>query len=62
MERALKYVELLSSSLVALIGVGFFFAIVGVFVLSVAITALAVFVAIAIWIFVGSKQITDAGQ
>jgi hypothetical protein len=62
MERALKYVELLSSSLVALIGVGFFFAIVGVFGLSVAITALAVFVAIAIWIFVGSKQITDAGQ
>jgi hypothetical protein len=62
MERAVKYVELLRSSLVALIGVGFFFAIVGVFGLSVAITALAAFVAIAIWIFIDSKQITDAGR
>jgi hypothetical protein len=55
-------VGLLKSSLVTLIGVGFFFAIVGVFGLSISIASLAAFIAVAIWIFANSKQLPDAGR
>jgi hypothetical protein len=54
--------RLLKNSIVALIGVGFFFAIIGVFGQSVSIASLAAFIAVAIWIFVNSKQLSDAGR
>jgi amino acid transporter len=57
-----KQVGLLKNSLVTLVGVGFFFAIVGVFGLSASITSLAAFIAVGIWIFANSKQLPDAGR
>jgi hypothetical protein len=57
-----KQVGLLKNSLVTLVGVGFFFAIVGVFGLSASVTSLAAFIAAGIWIFANSKQLPDAGR
>jgi uncharacterized membrane protein YbaN (DUF454 family) len=47
----MNYLAILKSGIVALIGVGFFFAIVGVFGLSTSIASLVVFILLALWIF-----------
>jgi hypothetical protein len=61
-ERAMDYTGLIKKCVVALAGVGFFFAIIGVFGLSVSIASLAAFLALAIWIFVYSEQFTGQGR
>jgi uncharacterized membrane protein YbaN (DUF454 family) len=61
-ERAMDHTGLIKHCVVALAGVGFFFAIVGVFGLSVSLASLAAFIALAIWIFVNSMQLPDVGQ
>ena len=54
----MDYTGLIKNCVVALVGVGFFFGIIGVFGLSVSISSLAAFLAVAIWIFVDSQQVT----
>jgi uncharacterized membrane protein YbaN (DUF454 family) len=61
-ERAMDYTGLIKNCVVALVGVGFFFAIIGVFGLSVSLASLSAFIAVAIWIFVNSKQLPEAGR
>jgi uncharacterized membrane protein YbaN (DUF454 family) len=47
----MNYLAILKSGIVALVGVGFFFALIGVFGLSTAIASLIVFILLALWIF-----------
>jgi uncharacterized membrane protein YbaN (DUF454 family) len=47
----MNYLAILKSGIVALIGVGFFFALIGVFGLSASIASLIVFILLALWIF-----------
>jgi hypothetical protein len=56
----MNYLAILKNGIVALIGVGFFFAIIGVFGLSTSIASLIVFVALAIWIFFGPQHLSGA--
>jgi len=47
----MNYLAILKSGIVALMGVGFFFALMGVFGFSAAIASLIVFLLSALWIF-----------
>jgi uncharacterized membrane protein YbaN (DUF454 family) len=47
----MNYLAILKSGIVALVGVGFFFALMGVFGLSTSIASLIVFILLALWIF-----------
>jgi hypothetical protein len=47
----MNYLAILKSGIVALVGVGFFFALIGVFGLSASIASLIVFILLALWIF-----------
>jgi Na+/H+-translocating membrane pyrophosphatase len=57
---AMDYLAVLKSSIVALIGVCFFFAIIGVFGLSTSIVSLIVFVVVALWTFGRRQHFPDA--
>ena len=56
----MNYLAILKSGIVALIGVGFFFAIVGVFGLSTSIASLVVFILLALWIFLRTQPSGEA--
>jgi uncharacterized membrane protein YbaN (DUF454 family) len=56
----MNYLAILKSGIVALIGVGFFFAIVGVFGLSTSIASLVVFILLALWIFLRPQPSGEA--
>jgi uncharacterized membrane protein YbaN (DUF454 family) len=47
----MNYLAIVKNGIVALTGVGFFFAIMGVFGLSTSIASLIVFILLALWIF-----------
>jgi hypothetical protein len=55
----MNYLAILKSGIVALIGVGFFFAIVGVFGLSTSIASLVVFILLALWIFLRPQPLGE---
>jgi uncharacterized membrane protein YbaN (DUF454 family) len=47
----MNYLAILKGGVVALVGVGFFFALIGVFGLSTAIASLIAFILLGLWIF-----------
>ena len=60
MGALMNYVGLLKGSIVTLIGIAFFFAIIGVFGMAVSIAALGAFITLAVGIFVNSQRLTDS--
>ena len=56
----MDYLAVLKSSAVALIGVYFFFAIVGVFGLFTSVVSLVVFISVSLWIFNHPQRLTGA--
>jgi uncharacterized membrane protein YbaN (DUF454 family) len=54
----MDYLSVLKSSVVGLIGVCFFFAIIGVLGLSTSVVSLIVFILVALWTFGRSQHLT----
>lgn len=57
----MDYISLIKNCVIALVGVASFFAIVGVFGLPISVASLSAFIAVAVWIFSDSKQLSDSG-